>query len=162
MSLADSTSSDPVQTIVDLLDGADASLWTNASPIVEAFEDSSQQTKEHRRDPALYCWSPVDGNFEEFDAEYSHRETGETIEIQVWCLGDSHADGQVDANQYASDIVSILDEYARDNYNRTQWHQIKPDSVTDERAGKPYRDTDHFILRVQCTLDSLDETGVGA
>lgn len=160
MSIASSSASDPVDTVIDILDGAGASVWTNAAPsTVEAWEETTQRGRESESDPALYIWSPIEGTFDEFGAEYSRRDTTETVEIQCWVLGTSESDGRSKASEYAGDVVSILDEYARDNHDRTTWHQIKPVNDSDERAAKTARQTDHYIITVTAELNRLDSTG---
>ena len=104
-------------------------------------------------------WSPDEGTYTEYDAEYTRRDTTETIEAQVWVRGSSSTDGRTKAGTYASDAVAILDEYARDNHTRTTWHQIKPTQNSDERAAKQARQTDHFVITVTIELRRLDSTG---
>jgi len=57
-----STSNDPVQTIIDLLDGYTG--WSLDSPEVYNQNEVSQQERTSNPDPAIYVWSPVDASIE--------------------------------------------------------------------------------------------------
>ena len=150
---ATSNASDPVQAVVDLLNGAATSVWTNADPEVHLQWDVSQRGKENNPDPALYVWSPVEGNFDAFDGEYSSLDETQTVEVDCWTM-----DAQETAT-LSDDVIQFLSEYGNDNESNTQFLHIRPSSVNDARAEHIARQTDHYIATLQITVRNLRDTG---
>lgn len=136
-----SSSTDSVQTIIDLLSGYTG--WTLPAPEVYEHQEVAQKSKENNPDPAIYVWSPVDGSLEQFSADNTVLDERRTVEAQVWTL-DSNT-----AETYHQEIIDFLNQYADDNESLTTFHYIQPQSATDNRSEHITRMTDHFILSVQ-------------
>lgn len=147
-----SSSSDPVQAIFDLLDGFTG--WTEPAPEVRKQWNWSPDQRENTKDPALYVWSPVEGSLEAFDAEYSHIDDTQTVEINIWTLDPDTVDS------YANDVIQFLSEYGNDNESNTVFHRIRPNSVNDLRQEKIARKTDHYVITVTTELRFFRETGL--
>lgn len=146
-----STSTDPVDAIYDLLNGYTG--WTNATPEVRYQWKWSPDQRENSRDPAIYVWSPTEGSYDAFDAEYSHLDEGQTIEANIWTLDDS------ETSTYSEDVVDFLSEYGNDNESQTEFHRIRPQNNNDMRQENIARKTDHFIASVQINLRNFRNTG---
>lgn len=154
MSLATSDSDDPVVTVVELLDGTSAADWPGTKPThIEKQWESDQRTKGNRSGPAAYVWSPADGTRDQLGAEYDTVVQTETVGIDVWTLDDERSDG------VAGDVVAILEEYATDNRENTEWVTIRPTQIDDRRAETIARRTDHHVVSVSVELMRDDATG---
>ena len=140
----ESPSDDPVQTVADILDGYTG--WSLTAPEVYKLQELSQQQRENNPDPAIYVWSPVDGSLDQFDAEYSNIDETRTVECQVWTLDGTNAE------TYHQEIINLLATFANDNYDRTNFHHIRPTSATDSRSDHIRQLTDHYILSVQAEV----------
>jgi len=142
--------SEAVERIVDLLDDAAPSVWTNATPRVQAMWETSQQGRQHYKDPAVYVWSPVDSEFNllsGFDADRNRDRS--TVEVQCWTLDET------ESATLASDVVNELFAYANDNEAFTNAHRIRPQSAADNRAQSQARLTNHFVYNVTIDLRFL-------
>lgn len=146
-----STSSrDPVQAVVDILDGY--TTWTNTAPAVFRQQDVSQKARENRSDPTIYVWSPVDGTLDQFDAEYSTYDETQVVECSIWVLDTAGEDSSTEVLQYRDDTIDILGDYANDNGQNIAFHHIRPTSTTDSRQEHITRRTDHLIMSVQADI----------
>ena len=155
MTLATSTSSDPVQAVIDLLDGTPEADWpggTKPNPIEKQWA-STQRTKGNRSNPAAYVWSPDVGTREQRGAEYDDVIQTETIGVDVWATSDDDADG------VAGDVVAILEEYATDLREHTEWVAIRPTQADDRRAETLARRSDHHVVSINVELMRDDSTG---
>lgn len=142
------SSTDPVKTIIDLLDNASASDWTNATPDhIERWEETMFNIKTNRNGTGLYLWQATDGDKEQMGANYDHYREDEIVQIDIWDRASSTA-----AYEYLEDVETILFGYATDNYNSTEWGEIAPIGETDSRAQKRNRDASHYITALQCKL----------
>ena len=152
-------STDPVQAIVDILDLAETyDLWTSVSgtpvPDINYVWNVRQKSRENNKDPQVYVWSPIEVTFDSFDAKFSRMDETQTVEASVWTL-----DPTLTA-EYASDIIQFLSEYATDNSENTNYHQIRPTNENDLRAEKAPQKTDHFITNIQVELTGLRDSGI--
>ena len=155
MTLATSTSEDPVQTVIDLLDGTAEADWpggTKPSSIEKQWE-SDQRTKGNRSDPAAYVWSPDVGTQEPLSTAGETKDQVETIAVDVWALDDTQADA------IAGDVTSILEDYWHDKQANTTWDRIRPQSTDDRRAETLARRSDHHVISVTVQLRREDSIG---
>lgn len=142
--LPESDSDDAVQTVIDIL--SKYSNWSLPAPEIYEHQEVAQKSKENNPDPAVYVWSPVDGSLEQFSADNDVLNEFRTVEAQVWTLNSQNAE------TYHQEIIDLLQRYADDNYQNTNFHYIQPQSATDNRSEHITRMTDHFILSVQVEL----------
>jgi len=150
---ATSTAGDPVQAVVDLLNGAQSSVWTNQAPEVYLQWDVTQRGRETNNNPALYVWSPVEGTFDPLAADYTRLDEEQTIEIDVWTL-----DPEITAT-VATDVIQFMSEYGNDNEDKTEFLHLRPESTGDARAEHIARQTDHYITTVTVAVRNLRDTG---
>lgn len=146
---ATSSATDSVETVYDLLDGAQSSVWTNADPEVHHMWDVSARGRENNNDPSLYVWSPVEGDLSRFSADGDHLIDNQVVEISVWTL-DS-----INTTEYAEDVIDLLGDYIEDNEDKITFRNIAPTSVNDLRAEHVTRNTDHYIIAIQVDVDGL-------
>lgn len=152
---ATSTSTDPVQTVIDLLSGTTAANWpsgTKPDPIEHQW-DSTQRTKDNRSGVAAYVWSPDIGTQEQLSADGATKDQVETIDVDVWSADP------VEANDVAGDVVAILEDYWNDKQANTEWHRIRPQSTDDRRAETLARRADHHVVSVEVQLRREDSIG---
>lgn len=149
MTLANET--DPVEAIRLILANSAAGDWSNAGvkpTHIEAVQASQMKIKTQRSDPAVYIWRPADGAFEQFGANYDHYNETQVVQCEAW---DKQSSDQ--AHNFAEDIRSICFQYATDNFNKTAWGEITPESDTDNRhESRAARRADHFVETVQVGL----------
>jgi hypothetical protein len=146
MSVSTSTP-DAVQAVIDVLDGYTG--WTNTSPDVYHQHDVSQQDKQSKPDPAIYVWSPTDGDLSQFSGDNDSLVDIRTVECSIWTLDAT------DTHEYHEDTIDFLQSYAGDNYSNLDFHHIRPNSVTDSRSENVARMTDHYIMSIQVELQEL-------
>jgi len=142
-----STSTDSVQTIVDLLDGYTG--WSLNDPEVYLHQEVSQQEKENNPDPAIYVWSPVDADLSQGAAGAEYYTEFRTVEAQIWTLNSQN---NTATETYHQEAIDFLREYSNDNESNTTFHKIQPDSATDSRSEHIRRMTDHYIMSVQVRM----------
>lgn len=148
-----SSSPDPVQATVDVLqDASQFGAWTLTEPIVEKQHQTTQKTKQNRTETAIYVWSPVDSDLQQFDGEHSAIDSNETVEVAVWHLAQADGSGHTDCKVYQEDLINYLQGYANDNETNTEFHQVRPTGSNDSRHERVARRTDHYIMGVQCTV----------
>ena len=144
----------PVDAIIDLLEGADSSDWTNADPSVFSWWDRNQQ----ERGPGdgqpghLYVWMPVSSTIDRLSADAQVLIEDSTVEIWVFTL---------DANEtleYARDVIFYLSDYMNDNEQDTVFHNLEPTGVEDLREQKLTERTDHYVYTVEMSLRKITDT----
>lgn len=156
---ATSDSTDPVQTIVDLLDGSAVSKWSGTKPeyIEPDWESSENEKRSRSRDgPAAYASSPAVGPQDSFSADADVKIQTETVTVEIRSLG--HATG-TDTASIASDVVSILEDYWHDSKEFTEWNRIQPQETDDQRADSLARRADQEVINVTVSLER--ETSIG-
>lgn len=151
------SSQDPVAATIDILDGY--TTWTNTTPEVYKQSEVSQQERKAASNPRIYVWSPADGGVENLGAEYSRTIDTDIVEASVWILDEAGQDKHLQCKQYQKDIIAILEDYANDNYENTEFHNIRPTSKTDSRSESVARITDHLVSSVQCDFEDLRNSG---
>lgn len=145
---ATSNATDPVQTVVDLLENTDSANWPSGTKptYIERSWDIDFRTKTNRADPAVYVRSPEDGTIDAFSARSTIKDESETVTAVVWATDDSIA------GDIAGDIASILEDYWNDRQENTEFHRIRPRRVADSRQEHIARRTDHYTIGVQVAL----------
>lgn len=125
-----STSKDPIQTILDILDADTSdSDWTNSKPSpIERYEASSFGIKDERQGDAVYLWQPGESPIDQQGANWD-RYT-ETHFVQAECWTDVSA---TRANEMVRDVRSLVVAFATDNKSSTEWNEIAPDAEEDYR-----------------------------
>lgn len=151
------TEIDPVAAIIDILEGY--TTWTNTTPEVYKQSEVSQQERKAAPNPRIYVWSPADGSMENLGAEYSRTIDTDIVEASAWVLDEAGVDKHLQCEQYQKDIIEILEDYANDNYENTEFHNIRPTSKTDSRSESVARITDHLVSSVQADVEDLRDSG---
>ena len=151
---ATSTSTDPVQSVVDILDGYSSAQWPNDKPTyIEKQWESSFRDKSKRNDPAAYVYSPDRADTRAFGRDANTRIQGEVIAVDVWALDSD------EAATVAGDVQSILEDYWEDGKANTTWNRIRPEDPDDRRAEALARRADHFIISVRVQLEAERSMG---
>lgn len=137
-----STSDDPVQTVVDILE--DASTWTEAGSApdkIERYEETNFSRKQ-RRDTldAIYVIKPDAGTSERIGANYDPFRDEHVVRAEVWTPTSHSA-----AHNYFLDVRSIVNGYVGDNKDQTTWTQIATIGDDDLRGSKRAESVDHYI-----------------
>lgn len=144
------SSTDPVQAIVDILQNASASDWASGGSTpdrierTESSEPSTKQRSQRRSDVSLYVFSPAEGDLSKFSADDDGIQT-ETAQVDVY------TDDSDTTNNYASDVISITADYATDNEQQTAWTDIWPTTPVDT-TGQAFYYGGFAIISVQIRL----------
>ena len=148
---ATSSSTEPVDMLVDILSHSNTNQWSLASPDVFALEDipqrdrgPSQETEAH-----LYVWSPTGGNIDGLSGDWTTSMEQHTVEIQVWSLDRS------ETSTYKEDLINFLQNYANDNEANTVFHRIRASNQDDLRSQHQYMSNDHYVMTVEVTVRRL-------
>jgi hypothetical protein len=151
-----SSSTDPVRTILDILQAASDSKWSTiigAPDYLERMEETEFSTKTNRTGgPAVYVWSPAEGPFEQMGASYGAYFDDQVVQTDVWSV-----DSAARAAGLAGDVRDIVFDFATDNQQSTEWSEIAPDSENDLRAETAVRRADHYVVQVQVGLHAYRE-----
>lgn len=147
------TETDPIEAVIDILQGIDSSRWRNADPTVQRHNKVPQSQKGPGNDqaPELYVWQPTDAEITQFGSKWNETDEQFTVEIRVWSLSNS------ETWQYMEDIRTIFDSYANDNERRTQFHRLRPTLMNDIREQNPPRKTSYYVGSVEIDLRRLRE-----
>ena len=175
MSLPESTKTNPVDCIKDLLANAPEELggYGNAysysysesqavwpekdgeivAPEVELFNDVGQQERfNYTLNPRLYVWEPTESSFEAFDAEVSSYDQTSQVEVHVWT---PRMEGQDIHTSMATSVFDFLAFYSNDNENRTPFHRIRPLNIADLRSEHQPRQGSHYVSTVTVQMRRL-------
>lgn len=140
-----STSTDPVQTIVDILEAAADADWATAGgpPDVIEKSEATDFSRKQRRDTldAVYVLSADSGTVSKIGARYEPYRDERTVRAEVWTPASETL-----AEAYRQDIRDISLEYANDNQTATAWTQIAPAGDDDLRASTRARGVDHYVV----------------
>ena len=154
MSVPQSNSDDPVEIVIDILQGY--SSWTLETPTVKRWEEVAQSERGpgHGQPAELYVLREPTQDHETLDAEGSTvTETG-SVTIFTYSLDPA------EAYQYNQDVIRLLEEYIRDNYQNTNLHNIEGEESNDYRAEHLTRKTDHFVDSHTVGYRDIRPTGV--
>lgn len=140
---------DPVEQVISILDN-ESGNWSDSDGDPDRIErsEASEPSEKHRNarleDASLYCFSPVEGNLRKFDAAGSIHQT-EVVQVDIY------TNDAAKTNNYASDVIKFLQQYANDNQSSTDWVDIWPTTPIDNTAQAFYREG-FAIINVQCRL----------
>ena len=154
---ATSNDPQPVNAILELLQNSDPSVWPNSTkPTAKHYYADPQGDRGPAADqpPILYVWNPTDGDIESFSADNSFQVENLAVEIQVWTLDES------ESTPYQRALAQFMSEYARDNYSRTDFHELAPNTQGDYRHETPARQTNHYVTTLEVSTSDLQATGV--
>jgi len=143
------SATDPVATVVDLLDNAAAGDWTNSEVPDRIQRKEDSEPNERQKDTrlsqvSLYVWSPVEADLQKWSAE-GETDQQETVRVDVM------TNNATDSNAYAGDVVDILRSYTNDNKSQTEWVDIWPDGIDDSTSQGFYRSA-FYPIGVTITL----------
>lgn len=137
-----STSTDPVQAIIDILTGTAAAEWTTAGAKpahIERQEETSQNMKGNRSDDAIYVNRSADTSMNPLGAEVARVDESSLVNVDVWTL-----DSSAQAEAIGGDVKRILFQYANDNHVATEFGRIRPETVADVRGETIPTQADHY------------------
>ena len=142
-----------VQTIIDLLDAADAAEW-GVVPDVRNYWTDAQSERGPGADqpPILYVWSPVGSTLERFSMDGDDFDRGDTVEVQAWSLVEAETE------RLQRDVTRILSGYLDDNNTQTPFTDVAPVGEEDFREQTPARRTDHYVMSVEVETRGLQDT----
>jgi hypothetical protein len=151
-----STTTDPVKTVIDVLNDGTASEWTNGygtPDFIERLEATQFSTKTNRgASPAIYVWSPADGTFEQMGAGYDAYLEDEIVQCDVWDYDSASRTATI-----ANDVRDIVFDFATDNKQTTKWAEIAPTAESDLRAENTVRTGEHYVSQVTVQLHAYRE-----
>jgi|AKVG01.1.fsa_nt_gi hypothetical protein len=125
--------------------------WTNAEPEIDLFWDVPTKTKFNRPQDSIYVWTPISTDIEKFSADGDSLDERPTVEVLVFSLN------QRKAKQYARDVIDNLRQYMADNNRNTEFVEIEPTELGDQRNEHTTRKSDHYIFSVQFELVGLTD-----
>jgi len=147
MSVSDST--DPTDAVIDILVASDTSEWTFSKPGIKRYEDISVKGRENTQSDTVYVHSPTELSLDRFSAEPADQTEEGNAQILIYSLVENRA------REHARDVVEIIRQYMNDNYDSTEFHNIEPTAIVDNRAQKVARQTDHFVYAVDIEMERL-------
>ena len=181
MSLPESTKTNPVDCIKDLLANAPDELggYGNAysysysesqavwpekdgeivAPEVYLMGDVSQQERENANGARLYVWSPTEPDSSPFDAEVSAYNDIHQVEIHIWTpVRIPGEQVHVDMGRSVFDFLAL---YSNDNERRTPFHRIRPlTPPNDLRHERQPRQGSHFVDTLTVEMRRLTDVVV--
>lgn len=152
------SSTDPVETVKDVLDAMAAGDWSNlgSTPNRIQFEWESEPSEKLRNarlsDVSVYVGSPAPGTIEQFSAGVESYEETQIVAATVW------SGTKADTTNAAADIRDhFAANYWPDNSQKSNWREIAPTEEDDQRAGAFYRSGFH-VISVQLVLSEKRST----
>jgi len=148
---ATSTSTDPVQTIIDLLSGTPKADWPTTKPDwIETRWTSTHHQKRQREGGAVYAWSPAEGTREPISVDADVSNETEVVFAECWHPSSS------DAASLANSVATILEQYWKDNKEYTTFRHVRPVRQDDRRAEHVPGARDPFVVVVRVELRTED------
>jgi len=140
------TDTDPVDTVLAILDSTGTSDWTNAVPEIYRYSETTTKGRENESNDAVYVLSLGGTSLDRFGIEPGTQDNQqEDGQVQVLCASLTEQNSQ----DMANDVVGILRGFMNDNYTSTNMHYLEPTDIVDSRAQKIARMTDHFVYLVE-------------
>jgi hypothetical protein len=140
------TDTDPVDTVLAILNDTGVSDWTNAVPERYRYSETTTKGRENEANDAVYVLSLGGTSLDRFGVEPGSQDNQqEDGQVQVLCASLTEGNAQ----DMATDVVAILRDYMSDNYSQTNMHYLEPTDIVDSRAQKIARMTDHFVYLVE-------------
>lgn len=157
MALATSTSTDPVQTIVDLLSNTVSGDYPNGTKPdpIEKHWDSQYREKVNRDGVAAYVRSPETSSTDQLSVDADTKVQMERVNVQVW--GNTEAD-VVNA---AGDVEAILQDYHNDRGDNTAWSRIRVLGQDDRRQEETRHPRGKHVVAVEVRLRREASMGTG-
>jgi len=149
------TSSEPVETVQEILAGQPDAKWTDKSPTVLFNWDRafSEKGPGQGQPPELYVWSPIDASLSQLTADGDYLEEDHTVEVQCWSLSESAT------WQLARDTIQIFGDYLDNQQGVSDFLTLPPTASTDLRADKQARRTEHYVATIEISPLKLNSTG---
>jgi len=149
------TSSEPVETVQEILSDYPDTAWSNETPnVFFNWEQSfSEKGPGQGQPPELFVWSPVDADITQLTADGQYLEEDHTVEVQCWTLNESKT------WQLARDVIQIFGEYLDNQQGVSDFLTLPPTSSSDLRADKQARRTEHYVSLVEVAPLKLSDTG---
>ena len=140
------TDTDPVDTVVAILNNTGVGDWTNTVPEIYRYSETTTKGRENEANDAVYVLSLGGTSLDRFGIEPGSQDNQqEDGQVQVLCASLTESNSQ----DMANDVVSILRGFMSDNYTQTNMHYLEPTDIVDSRAQKIARMTDHFVYLVE-------------
>lgn len=157
--MATSSSTDPVQTLIDLLTGTPQASWPNGTKPthIEAWPDTSHDKRLKRADPSVYIRTGQPGDQQPLSKDADHSLNTETVHCDIY------SPDKTEAYTIAEDVEAILEDYWHDENGDTEWtHGIRPQGKEDLREEHSARRSGQYVVRVPVRLLREDTVGTGA
>jgi hypothetical protein len=140
------TDTDPVDTVVAILNSTDTSDWTNTIPEIYEYQETTVKGRENEANDAVYILSLGGTSLDRFGVEPGTQDNQqEDGQVQVLCASLTKGNAQ----DMSQNVTNIIREYMSDNYTSTNMHYLEPTDIVDSRAQKIARMTDHFVYLVE-------------
>lgn len=141
---------DPVDAVVDILNNAAVGEWTNTTPEIYRYSETTTKGRENEANDALYVLSLGGTSLTRYGVDPGTQDQqNEDGQVQVLCAS---LDNQ-NAQDLSRDVTGILRGYMSDNYTQTNMHYLEPTDIVDSRAQKIARMTDHFVYLVEIATE---------
>jgi len=149
------TSTEPVETVQEILDDYPTTAWTNDTPTVLFNWDRafSEKGPGQGQPPELFVWSPVDTSYDQLTADGDYIQEDHTVEIQCWTLKES------ETWQLARDVIQIFGDYLDNQQGVSDFLTMPPSASSDLRADKQARRTEHYVATVEVSPLKLSDAG---
>ena len=144
------SSTNPVDAIIDILEDSATTEWTNDKPDIYRSDEISPKARENTNTDTIYVRNSGSVDLERFSADPLEQTEDGSVECLIYSFDESRS------RQAARDVVGIFQDLMNDNYSKTDFHNIEPTSVTDNRAAKITRQTDHYVFLVEVETHRLE------
>jgi hypothetical protein len=140
------TDTDPVDTVLAILNDTGVGDWTNAVPEIYRYSETTTKGRENEANDAVYVLSLGGTSLDRFGVEPGTQDNQqEDGQVQVLCASLTEGNAQ----DMSQNVTNIIRDYMSDNYTSTNMHYLEPTDIVDSRAQKIARMTDHFVYLVE-------------
>jgi len=154
MSVPTSSETEAVETIKDLLENIDSSDWSVEPDRFAFMWEFDYNSRTQYSGTAVYLWSPLESDISKFSADGDNFRQDDTVECVVMALN------RTDTATIAAEIAENISEYYADNEVNTNFTEIRPINISDNRHESQPERSDHFIATVQIELIGLNSAGI--
>jgi hypothetical protein len=145
-----SSERNPVDAILELLEGTDDTDYQDSKPpVIERIDESSGQTRVNRSQDSFYVYSPTDATVERISADGVAADSTEEVRVLIWVLGDAQK-----AKRFRQDVLDYLSTFMDDNTKQTGLNNIEPVAQADLRNEAQPRASSHSITGVTVSTDN--------
>ena len=123
--------------------------WEN-KPDIYRLDEVSPKARENTNTDTLYVRNAGSVDLERFSADVAEQTEDGSAECLIYSFDESRS------RQAARDVVGIFQDLMNDNYSKTDFHNIEPTAITDNRAAKITRQTDHYVFLVEIETHRLE------